>query len=739
MTDLRKLRDKATEAFAKGKFAKAAEIYGDYCQKDPKDLQARLRMGDAHAKAGNKEHAITAYKAAAEGFARDGFLPRAIAASKLILELDPSHKGVQQTLAELYARKTVPGGADRPMGRSSTMSFKAPSAPPPTPADPPGKRVRPTEIELPPDDEMQMDSGRADAPAGPPPPSPNNRADAIELPPDEPPAPVARTGRAPIELPPDEPPAPVARTGRAPIELPPDEPPAATPPPAAPQPSAARNGPPGLGARKPVEPPPEVELEIEPARVEEIELEVEGTEVPQRVPPAEVKTFDLSDELPPELQLDTSAPAPVAAAPPPPAAAEQSRAGFGPPGLKRRPTETAIPAVQPPRPASRIWMPGQPEGGATATPPPAEPPPYEPPPPSEAPRRYTSDLEAGLAALSRVKEMELEAEQAMGMPPAPAPAPPPQHASADARLPSFTELELEGDSLLHAVEVAAKVGASRRHEAEEAEQDLVEDDRPGDGLPKIPLFSDLPPDAFIELFERCPLIRLGPAEKILAQGTLGDSFYVICSGTVKVFREDNGVRNDIAVLEEGAFFGEMALLSGAPRTASVESASDDTQLLEISAPVLADLSSQYPTVATALKKFCRQRLLSNVMSSSQLFRPFSRDDRKELVRRFRSRDVNRADPIVKEGERSDGMYVVLSGEVEVLKGGRRLATLKEGEVFGEMSLLTKAPATATVAASKRTSLLRLPREDFDQLILSHPQILELVASLTEERRKGELV
>src|SRR4051812_33621206 len=104
--DLRKLKEKASEAFAKGKFGKAAEAYDEYCKADPKDLQARLRMGDAWAKAGKKEKAIESYAWAAEGFAKDGFLPRAIAASKLILELDPAHKGVQKMLADLYARKT---------------------------------------------------------------------------------------------------------------------------------------------------------------------------------------------------------------------------------------------------------------------------------------------------------------------------------------------------------------------------------------------------------------------------------------------------------------------------------------------------------------------------------------------------------------------------------------------------------------------------------------------------------
>ena len=98
--------------------------------------------------------------------------------------------------------------------------------------------------------------------------------------------------------------------------------------------------------------------------------------------------------------------------------------------------------------------------------------------------------------------------------------------------------------------------------------------------------------------------------------------------------------------------------------------------------------------------------------------------------------MQKNDVIIREGDRTDGLYVVLSGEVEVRKEAQQVARLREGELFGEMSLLHKAPATADVVASRRTSLLRLPREDFDALISSHPQILAHVAELTEERLRS---
>jgi CRP-like cAMP-binding protein len=50
-----------------------------------------------------------------------------------------------------------------------------------------------------------------------------------------------------------------------------------------------------------------------------------------------------------------------------------------------------------------------------------------------------------------------------------------------------------------------------------------------------------------------------------------------------------------------------------------------------------------------------------------------------------------------------------------------------------MSLLTRKPAAATVTAVSNALLLRLPRESFQELVLTHPQILELISELTEKR------
>jgi CRP-like cAMP-binding protein len=258
---------------------------------------------------------------------------------------------------------------------------------------------------------------------------------------------------------------------------------------------------------------------------------------------------------------------------------------------------------------------------------------------------------------------------------------------------------------------------------------------------KVPLFDDLTQDAFVELVNKLDYHRQGAGQLIIREGDPGRSFYVIVEGKVRIYKTaDGGGEITLAHLGEGAFFGEMALLSGAPRTANVV-AEEDTELLEVTDVVLRELATKYPQVVKSLKNFYRQRLLNNVMAISPLFKDFDPQERKSIAEKFRMKQATPNEVMISEGESSDGLYVVLHGSVQVAaaaKGGKsvELAKLKEGEIFGEMSLLTRKPATATVTSQGNAIVLRLPRESFQELVLTHPQILELVSELTEKRKSA---
>src|SRR2546428_9451209 len=112
MADVRQIKDEATRALQSGKLDKALELYQQAAAAAPKDLAAMLRVGDILKQLKQKDEAIATYSKVAEGYAADGQLLKAIAACKLILELDANHTGTQKRLADLYAKKTGRAAAE---------------------------------------------------------------------------------------------------------------------------------------------------------------------------------------------------------------------------------------------------------------------------------------------------------------------------------------------------------------------------------------------------------------------------------------------------------------------------------------------------------------------------------------------------------------------------------------------------------------------------------------------------
>jgi CRP-like cAMP-binding protein len=76
------------------------------------------------------------------------------------------------------------------------------------------------------------------------------------------------------------------------------------------------------------------------------------------------------------------------------------------------------------------------------------------------------------------------------------------------------------------------------------------------------------------------MVRFGPGEAIFAEGEPGKTMYIVQSGAVQLFREVDGQRQPLGLLEKGDFFGEMSILEGLPRTAGAE-AVEPTELIEI--------------------------------------------------------------------------------------------------------------------------------------------------------------
>lgn len=98
--------------------------------------------------------------------------------------------------------------------------------------------------------------------------------------------------------------------------------------------------------------------------------------------------------------------------------------------------------------------------------------------------------------------------------------------------------------------------------------------------------------------------------------------------------------------------------------------------------------------------------------------------------------------ICKEGEKADSMFVIKSGIVQIFcddgHSGRKILThLKLGDYFGEMSLLTEEPRTASAIALAETEVIRIRKEDFSSLLKSAPGVaLAVIKTLCERLAKA---
>jgi CRP-like cAMP-binding protein len=256
-------------------------------------------------------------------------------------------------------------------------------------------------------------------------------------------------------------------------------------------------------------------------------------------------------------------------------------------------------------------------------------------------------------------------------------------------------------------------------------------------LMPVPLLSLFATKEFETLLSVLRVVRTRPDSLILREGDPGTSFFVLARGSVNVRAQRDGRETQLAQLQEGSIFGEMALLSAAPRTASVI-AHEDCDLLEFDCAELSHATSTLRSLGQTLDTFARERLINNVFSTSALFKPLDGKQRVDLMRRFVSLETTEGDTLIREGDPGQGVYVVLRGEVAVTRredGSEvELARLGPSEVFGEISLLTREPATATVRAAKPgTSLLFLSHDYFERLLAAVPELRAYFERLSEDR------
>jgi cAMP-dependent protein kinase regulator len=288
-------------------------------------------------------------------------------------------------------------------------------------------------------------------------------------------------------------------------------------------------------------------------------------------------------------------------------------------------------------------------------------------------------------------------------------------------------------------------GADLLDRAEKTLQKFLatEDTVPADQkVPELPLFGALHPDALEKLLEALDFVEVPTGKVVIEQGDEGKEAFIVIRGLLHVVRRGKDKRDEtaettIAALGPGAIFGEMALVSDAPRAAAVIAA-EPAQLFRATRDHLEKANAHDSAIGRELGEFCRTRMINNLMRTSSILGSVAPAARSELIAKFETRAFETDEALVVQGQEGEGLYLIASGGVRVLgkdADGERIqiATLGPGDVVGEISLVLRRPATADVIAEHPTIALLLRRDRFTEAIREHPTLLGELYELATKR------
>ncbi|HEY5723858.1 MAG TPA: cyclic nucleotide-binding domain-containing protein [Allosphingosinicella sp.] len=211
----------------------------------------------------------------------------------------------------------------------------------------------------------------------------------------------------------------------------------------------------------------------------------------------------------------------------------------------------------------------------------------------------------------------------------------------------------------------------------------------------------------------------------------GSSLFAIASGSVAV--EISAVDPSITVpIGAGSIFGEVGLISGRPRGATIRSA-EDSILVEVSRNAALKLMSTVPAAKRAITRISTERQLLQMFGSG-----LTPADLVEVLEKSEIKSVRAGEAIIEEGGEGIDIFVIRQGSMVVEKnvGGKPvfLSYLPAGSYVGEMALIHGGRRTATVRAAIKSEVIRIDGEAFRNLLERKPDLLARTKKDMEARQ-----
>lgn len=249
----------------------------------------------------------------------------------------------------------------------------------------------------------------------------------------------------------------------------------------------------------------------------------------------------------------------------------------------------------------------------------------------------------------------------------------------------------------------------------------------------IVILNELSPLQMRELMLDSHVHAYREGDVIFTRSDPGSSMFAIAEGAVAV--EVNPDDTSITVpIGQGSIFGEVGLISGRRRGATIRAAEGKTVCMELSRNAALKLIATAPSANRAVNRISIERQLLQMFKSG-----LNPEDVAELVEAAEVVNKRAGEVVIQEGADDKDIYIVRRGSMIVEKdiGGHPvfLNYLPAGSYFGEMAVIDGSTRTATVKAAIKSEVVRFPGEAFTRLLERKPQLRERALSDMGTRRE----
>jgi len=249
----------------------------------------------------------------------------------------------------------------------------------------------------------------------------------------------------------------------------------------------------------------------------------------------------------------------------------------------------------------------------------------------------------------------------------------------------------------------------------------------------VPLLSELSPVTLVRVAQALRVHRLPAGAVVFRQGDAGTSCFLLARGKVRILAERG---REVATLTDGAVFGEMALVSGMPRSATVVTG-EDTELLELGPEALAAMGDELSRIAPELDRLAQRRWMSNLVRQNPVFQVFSGEERQQLLQRFEAIEVPRGAVLIEQSEKPRGLYIVVRGQVARVRRApdcapELLERMGAGAMPGLEAIVSDAISSTSVVAITPCTVLYLSGRFFRRLAAAVPEVVQAVRIATHQ-------